>query len=258
MTTTSRTPDFPGGLGPREKLALDPGAASLSDAELLAVILNSGSEGCPVVELSQRILEAFPSLEEFVNADWLAMKARIAEWNGKHPGRPIKGVADAKLLRVSAAFRFVGRARGRLSAGEFRKADLRSPAGVSKVFRKTLESSPEKEHFYVLPVDSKIHPLCAPLDVAQGTVSSAPIHPREVFCEAVRYRAFAIVVAHNHPDGDPWPSPDDIEITRRLVATGRTLGIRLLDHLILGTSGPGADAGYVSIRAKHPTLFPSS
>ncbi len=258
MTTMPRTHDFPGGLGPREKLALDPGAASLSDAELLAVILNSGSQGCPVAELSQRILEAFPSLKEFVNSDWLGMKARIAEWNDKHPDRPIKGVADAKLLRIAAAFRFVRRARGRLPAEEFRKADLRSPAGLSKVFRAILESSPEKEHFYVLPVDSKIHPLCAPLDVAQGTVSSAPIHPREVFCEAVRYRAFAIFVAHNHPDGDSWPSPDDIEITRRLVATGRTLGIRLLDHIILGATGPGADAGYVSIRAKHPRLFPPS
>lgn len=117
-----------------------------------------------------------------------------------------------------------------------------------QVFRSILDASPEKEHFYVLPVDAKSHPLCAPLDISQGSVSKTPVHPREVFCEAVRYRAYAIIVAHNHPTGDPEPSKEDIAITERLIETGKLLGIHVLDHLVLGSPSATNEAGYVSIR----------
>ena len=92
------------------------------------------------------------------------------------------------------------------------------------------------------------HALCEPLDVSQGSVSKTPVHPRDVFCEAVRYRAFAVIVAHNHPSGDPEPSKEDVEITERLIETGKLLGIRLLDHLVLGSPGLVKKEGFVSIR----------
>ena len=97
-------------------------------------------------------------------------------------------------------------------------------------------------------MDSDFHALCEPLDVSQGSVSKTPVHPREVFCEAVRYRAFAIIVAHNHPSGDPEPSKEDIEITEWLIETGKLIGLRLIDHVVLGVPSDANGRGFVSIR----------
>ena len=240
---------------PREKLMRDPSGKTLSDAEFIAILLNTGTVGCPVVELANRLLAAFPSLGEFLDSDWLTMKTRVAEWNEKNPDHPIKGVADAKLLRIAAAFQFVRRAQSRIASDEFRRADVGSATEATKLFRRILATAPEKEHFFVLPVNADLHPLCEPIDVSQGSVSRTPVHPRDVFCEAVRYRAFALLVAHNHPSGDPEPSAEDLDVTRDLVETGRLLKIKLLDHLVLGASGSAGGKGYVSIRAEHPGLF---
>ena len=197
-------------------------------------------------QMSQ-LIEAFHSPAEFIRADWLEMKARVAEYNEHNPDRPIKGLADAKLLKIAAAFKFVLRVKSAQN-WDFRLYNLRSSSAAYNVFWRIVEDSPEKEHFFVLPMDSDFHALCEPLDVSQGSVSRAPVHPRDVFCEAVRYRAFAVIVAHNHPSGDPEPSKEDIEITERLIATGKLLGIRLIDHIVLGSSGSAKGQGFVSIR----------
>ena len=233
---------------PREKLIRDPSGKSLSDAEFIAILLNTGTAGCPVSELAHRLLCAFPSLEEFINSDWRAMKTRVEEWNETHPGHTIKGAADAKLLRLAAAFQFVRRVEARISADEFRRADASKATEAARLFRRIMTAAPEKEHFFVLPLNSDLHAVCEPIDVSQGSVSRTPVHPRDVFCEAVRYRAYAIIVAHNHPSGNPEPSMEDIEITERLIETGRLLGVRLLDHLVLGSPGSAQGAGFVSIR----------
>ena len=232
---------------PREKLAVDPKGDTLSQEELLAIVIGSGAVGCPVLELSRRLLEAFHSPGEFIRADWLEMKARIAEYNERHPDRPIKGLADAKLLKIAAAFKFVLRVRS-VQDWNFRTYNLRSSSAAYSLFRRIVEDAPEKEHFFVLPMDSDFHALCEPLDISQGSVSRTPVHPRDVFCEAVRYRAYAILVAHNHPSGDVEPSPEDIEITERLIETGKLLGIRVIDHLVLGSRDSAGGKGYVSIR----------
>ena len=179
------------------------------------------------------------------------MQTRIDEWNERNPNSPIRGVGDGKLLRVSAAFLFAKRAKARLSADEFRKTayNPEDPGNFVTLFRRIMASAPEKEHFYVVPVDAKLHPICAPIDVSQGTITKTPVHPREIYCEATRYRARAVVVAHNHPDGDPEPSGEDIEITKRLVEAGRVLGIKLLDHLVLGSPASAGGKGYVSVRS---------
>ena len=88
---------------PREKLMRDPSGKTLSDAEFVAILLNTGTVGCPVVELANRLLAAFPSLGEFLDSDWLTMKTRVAEWNEKNPDHPIKGVADAVPVRAAGA-----------------------------------------------------------------------------------------------------------------------------------------------------------
>ena len=232
---------------PREKLAGDPNGESLSQEELLAIVMGSGAVGCPVLELSRRFIDAFHSPGEFIRADWLEMKARIAEYNERHPDCPIKGIGDAKLLKIAAAFKFVLRVKS--SQGmDFRSYNLRSSSAAYEVFRKIVEDAPEKEHFFVLPMDSDFHALCEPLDISQGSVSRTPVHPRDVFCEAVRYRAYAVIVAHNHPSGDLQPSKEDIEITERLIETGKLLGIRVIDHLVLGSPSSAKEHGFVSIR----------
>jgi DNA repair protein RadC len=202
------------------------------------------------------MLCVFPSAEAFAGADWLEMKTQIAKWNEKNRKSQIRGLGDAKLMRLAAAFQFVVRIRSRVSVDDFRNVafDPENPGTLEPVFRRILEKAPEKEHFYVLPVDAKLHPLCAPIDVSQGTITKTPVHPREVFCEATRYRARAIVVAHNHPDGDPEPSYEDRAVTRRLVEAGRILGIKLLDHLVVATAR-GNSESYRSIRETNPELF---
>ncbi len=231
---------------PREKFARDPKGDTLSQEELLAIVLGSGVAGCPVLELSRRLIEAFHSPGEFIRADWLEMKARIAEYNERNPDRAIKGIADAKLFKIAAAFRFVMRVRS--TVADLRSYNLRSSSAAYEVFRKIVEGAPEKEHFFVLPMDSDFHAICEPVDVSQGSVSRTPVHPRDVFCEAVRYRAFAVLVAHNHPSGDLEPSKEDIEITERLIETGKLLGIRLIDHIVLGSPQSANGQGFVSIR----------
>ena len=236
-----------GELMPREKFVNDPGGESLTQEELLAIVIGSGAVGCPVLELARRLIDAFHSPGEFIRADWLEMKARIDEYNERNPDRPIKGLGDAKLLKIAAAFRFVMRVKSSQN-WDFRTYNLRSSSAAYEVFRKIVDDAPEKEHFFVLPMDSDFHALCEPLDISQGSVSRTPVHPRDVFCEAVRYRAFGIIVAHNHPSGDTQPSKEDIEITERLIDTGRLLGIRLIDHLVLGTQRSADGNGFVSIR----------
>ena len=249
--------DIPVSERPREKLRRDPSGESLSDAELLAIVLNTGTAGCPVFELAIRLLGVFRSLDDFVSADWLAMKTRIAEWNARNRNAQIRGVGDGKLLRISAAFLFERRARARLEAEAFRKVryDPKRPEAILPLFAGILSAEPEKEHLFVLPIDPKLRPMCAPIDVSQGTITKTPVHPREVFCEATRYRARAVLVAHNHPDGDPEPSAEDLRVTARLVEAGRLIGIELLDHLVLGAAGSAGGAGFVSLRARHPELW---
>jgi len=101
----------------------------------------------------------------------------------------------------------------------------------------------DRERFHVLLLDGK-HRLIREEVVSEGTLTTSLVHPREVFRSAVREAAAAVVVAHNHPSGDPEPSPEDLEVTRRLVRTGKLLGIPLLDHVVLG------DHGFVSLRER--------
>lgn len=95
----------------------------------------------------------------------------------------------------------------------------------------------------MLPIDSEFHPMCEPIAVTRGGVASVSVHPREVFCEAVRWRAHAVIVAHNHPNGDPTPSEKDIVLTEKLLDAARMLHIPVLDHLVL------AEDDFVSVKS---------
>ena len=116
---------------------------------------------------------------------------------------------------------------------ELRQLSMRSSQAAFTVFKSVMARHPEQENFFVLPIDSDFRPICEPIAVTRGGVASVSVHPREVFCEAIRWRAHAVIVAHNHPCGDATPSEKDIVLTENLLEAARVLHIPLLDHLVL-------------------------
>ena len=122
----------------------------------------------------------------------------------------------------------------RLSPDELRQRVVRKASDAHEIFRMMLAPDEMQENFWVLPLDTKFHPLCEPILICRGTRDGESVHIREVFREAIRWNARGIMVAHNHPTGDPTPSDDDLVLTRRLIEVSKVVGVDLLDHLILG------------------------
>ena len=152
------------------------------------------------------------------------------------------------MLELAAAFELVRRGY-ELDGEDIRKVRITNPEDSYRIFREAAFLGEEQEGFYVLPLDTKNHPLCtAPLRVTYGLVDQVLAHPREVFKAAIRWGAHAIIVAHNHPSGDPTPGRDDIRLTERLVDAGRIVGIPIIDHLILGSQESAEGRGFVSLK----------
>ena len=236
-------------LKPREKMMR---AASLRDVDsedLLAVLLKTGAQGCDVMELSRRLVSLFGSIRTFVKvgADWRAMKEAVRRHNEEHPDRRVAGVGDVKLLELAAAIELARRGFDQgIEDAEPPPRNVRTSADAARIFRSALTGRGEQENFFVLPVDSRFAPACDPICITRGTLSSTPVHPREVFREAIRWGAHAIVVAHNHPSGDTTPSREDIALTTRLLEVSKLVAIPLVDHLVLGSSQTGR--GFLSLR----------
>jgi len=201
---------------PRERLkAL--GAQALSSAELLALVLGSGTGRRSAIGLGQEILaEAGGSLRRIAARPVAALTA-------------LAGVGVARSVAVHAALEL-----GRRMAAEARDegAPMRSPRDVYAAFAPRLEDLPVEE-FHVAVLDSQ-HRLERDIAVTRGILNSSLVHPREVFREAIAERAAAVILVHNHPSGDPTPSADDRAVTEQLVAAGRLLDIPVHDHVIVG------------------------
>lgn len=207
---------------PRERL-LAHGAACLADAELLALLLRTGSRARSALQLATQLLDPCG----------LAPLART------EPGElaSIPGVGPAKAATVLAACELGRRMASRpLARGE----RIGSPEDVHRHFHPRLRDAPT-EQFHVVMLDAR-HRVLRSVLTSQGTLTATLVHPREVFRPALREAAAAIVLVHNHPSGDPAPSPEDREITRRLARAGALIGIPVLDHVIV------ADRGYASLR----------
>ena len=240
---------------PREQLRDAVSPSELKPEALLAILLRTGAAGCNVLETARRLVDAFGSVAELVKSDWRTLDRRIREYNELHPERKIKGVGQLKMLELAAAFELVRRGY-EIDGEDIRRIKIAKPEDSYRIFREAAFMGEEQESFFVLPLDTKNHPLCtAPLRVTYGLLDQTPVHPREVFKAAIRWGAQSIIVAHNHPDGDPTPSPQDIEITQMLCETGRILRIKLLDHLVLGALDSAGGKGFVSIRSERPDLF---
>jgi DNA repair protein RadC len=207
-----RIRDIPEADRPREKL-LRRGAAALSDQELLAVLLGKGTPGMDVMKLAAKLAKVIDAKGLGVQADDL---------------REFDGVGDAKATLVLAALEF---ARRRIKP---EGAKIETPADLLPHVRHYADR--KQEHFLCASINGANEILNIRV-VSIGLVDRTPVHPREVFAEALADRASAIVVAHNHPGGGLEPSPSDIEVTKQLKAAGLVMGIALLDHIIFNRTG---------------------
>lgn len=199
---------------PRERLR-NLGAQALSNAELLAILLRTGLPGENVVQLGQRLLQTFGGLSGL-------HRVSFDELCAQH------GVGEAKAAQIKAAIE-LGR-RLALEGVETR-LPISSPADAAALLTYEM-SALEQEHLRVLLLDSR-NRLLEIREIYRGSVNLAQVRVAEVFRDAIRRNATAVIVAHNHPSGDPTPSPEDIALTRILVQAGKLLNIEVLDHLII-------------------------
>ena len=208
-----------GDLPPREKLDNVDSILALSDDELLGLIIRCGRNGKNAVEVGKELKDAFGSIRNMVYADW----RQIA---GKH----ILGVGKTRSKELAAAFE-LGRRGAKLSAEDYQKP-VENAHDVFEHVR-ALGVSDMQEHFFALYLDPKKRLLCPPKVVTTGLVNASMLHARELFREAIQWGATSLYVAHNHPSGDLIPSVQDRVLTDEVSRLGDSLGIKLVDHLVL-------------------------
>jgi DNA repair protein RadC len=200
---------------PRERMLLY-GEESLSNAELLAILLRTGSRGCSAVDLAEQILRRIGGIRNLVDVDLKELTS-------------LPGIGPAKATELKAAIE-IGRRVARIKSEARPKFD--SPADAANYMMDRLRFH-LKEHFVVLHLDTK-NRLIGEEIVSIGSLNSSIAHPREIFKTALKRSAASIICLHNHPSGDPTPSFDDVKVTKRLVEAGKILGVDLLDHIIIG------------------------
>jgi len=215
--------DLPASERPRERLARL-GAEALSEQELLACILGRGVAGESVLVGARRLLAAFGTVRGIAEAS-------IEQLSHVH------GIGVAKAIQLKAAAELARR----IAVTPPPRTTIDTAEKAAALLRPHLADK-QKEHFMALLLDNR-HQLIRLSPIAIGSLSATLVHPREVFKEAIAASAAAVIVAHNHPSGDPTPSQQDVQLTQRLVEAGRVLGIEILDHLIIGR------ADVVSLRA---------
>jgi DNA repair protein RadC len=212
---------------PREKL-LTRGAGALTDAELIAILLRTGVPGANAIDVARQLIERFKTLDGL-------SRCTVPELAGIH------GIGEAKALHLVAAFD-LGR---RLARETLVRQKLDSPELVYELLAAELRML-HKESLRVLLLDTRYR-LIRTEEISLGSVNESIAHPRDVFRPAVLASAYAVIVVHNHPSGDPTPSQADHSLTRRLAESAELLQIKLLDHIIVGAPGEGR-APYFSFK----------
>jgi DNA repair protein RadC len=207
--------DFPKEERPRERF-LQGGPKSLSNQELLALLLRTGTKNESVIQLATRLITTFEGLR-------LLKDASIEEMTN------IKGIGEAKAIQILAAVELGSRIH-KLNFED--RYVIRSPEDGANYCMEEMRFL-SQEHFVCLYLNTK-NQIIHKQTIFIGSLNASIVHPREVFKEAVRRSAASLICLHNHPSGDPTPSREDIEVTKRLVECGRIMGIDLLDHLIIG------------------------
>ena len=210
---------------PRERL-LHYGPENLAASELIAIILRTGSADQTVTSLADELLVTFKDLRGIAKASC----AEIAN---------IKGIGPAKAVQLKAAFEL---GRRILTGNPIQAPMISKPQDIFNLMKASFQDL-DREHFKVIHLNTKNHVLKIET-TAIGILSSSPVHPREVFKEAIKMNSAGIILTHNHPSGDPTPSQDDLLLTSRLREAGDILGIQVIDHIIFG------DNRYVSLKER--------
>ena len=214
---------------PREKM-LRLGARGLSDAELLAILLRTGTVEESALSIAQGLLKEY----EQPGGVALLAAARPEDLS------KYKGIGNVKAITITAAIEFGRRLYARQASGDI--TSIRQPEDAANWYLHRLRYV-QQEEFHVLLLSTK-HQVLASCCVAVGTMDAALVDPRMVFQEALRHQAAALILAHNHPSGDPSPSKEDIALTLRLAEAGKLLELPVLDHVIIG------DGRFVSLKEK--------
>ena len=211
---------------PREKM-MTQGKESLNNAELLAILLRTGTREKSALELANELLT--------LNGNGLLNLCDVSHEELSQ----VKGIGNAKACQILAAVEL-----GRRVATYPRKRGsvIGKPADIAQLFMEKMRYY-NKEHFCTLLLDTK-GKIIEEVEVSVGDLNSALVHPREVFNQAVKRSAAAVVLIHNHPSGDPEPSPEDLLITDRLMEAAEILGISIIDHIIIG------DGIYTSLKSE--------
>ena len=210
-----RIKELPAGERPRERLR-ESGEASLSNSELLAIILRTGTAAENVLGLAARILARFGGLVGLARAGFGELCAE-------------RGIGEAKAAQLKAALELGKRLA---STQPEERVVVRSPQDVANLLMAEMGFL-DQEHLRVVLLNSKNQVMAVP-EVYRGSVNTSLIRASELFREAVRENCPAIIVVHNHPSGDPTPSAEDVQVTEQIVAAGKLLDIEVLDHLIVG------------------------
>jgi len=215
----SRITDWPVDERPRERL-IAKGAESISNAELIAILLGQGSTTENAVDLARKLLRHFGSLPAL-------SRTSLSEL------QQIKGIGPAKAVTLKAAFQLYRNLQKEQADQEI--PSFRNPADVAKIYQPVIGHL-EQETFWVILLDNQMKRIFD-FEVTRGLIDSSLVHPREVFNQAVRHMAKGLIAMHNHPTGNLQPSENDLKITRRLVESGQVLDIPLYDHLIITRDG---------------------
>ncbi len=200
---------------PREKM-MKYGSDKVTNAELLAIIIRTGSRRASAVNLADKILSRAENLRELPN---LSIQELME----------IKGIGLAKGVQIKAALEL-----GRRIASSFRleTRSISSPKDVADYLMEEMRYY-QKEYFKAVFLNTKNQVISTEI-ISIGSLNSSIVHPREIFCAAVKKASASVILVHNHPSGDPTPSREDIEVTKRIVQAGEIIGVSVLDHLIIG------------------------
>ena len=229
MTGNPRIRDMAAKDRPRERLAAD-GAEALSNADLIAILLRTGIKGFSAINVAQQLLARFGTLENLA-------RSSLADL------RQIKGVGRDKAIALKSAFTLAQRMARELQQ---EAPVLDTPERIAELLREENRLY-DVEHFQVVLLNTR-RKLVRVEEISQGTLDTILVHPREVFKLAIAVNASAIVLAHNHPSGDPTPSEADIKVTRDLIRAGQLLKIEVLDHVIIGKRTAERTKDFVSLR----------
>jgi DNA repair protein RadC len=208
--------DIPKDGRPRERF-LKYGPETLSDAELFAILLRTGSKGENVIDMSNRLIAEY-GLDKLFECSLKELQE-------------IKGIGPSKAMQILAMSEILKR----INQSKKPVKKISCAEDVFNLMHERLKDKKE-EHFYVLMLNNQNN-IIAEQEISKGILDASIVHPREVFKPAIKNSASKIILVHNHPSGNPNPSPEDLEITEKLTEAGDQIGIKILDHVIIGKEG---------------------